>query len=85
MRLPVALTSLGVFYIDKLLILLSKLTFEIYLVPFVFVRILVVHFHLFDHIPNTFFVPLGTIVGFIFSTIVMYLVSYIPWFNRHIM
>ena len=102
MSLPVALTSIAVFLLikelgekidwarhsqaDKLLILLSKLTFGIYLVHFVFVRILVVHFHLFDHIPNTFIsVPLGTIVVFIFSTIVMYFVSYIPWFNRHIM
>lgn len=101
MSLPVALTSIAVFYwlrnlgkrltgvsilkADKLLIFLSKLTFGIYLVHFVFVRILVVRFHLFDYIPNTFIsVPLDTIVVFLFSTIVMYFVSYILWFNHHI-
>lgn len=102
MSLPVAMTSVAVFVgfrelgkkihwemhpkADKLLLLLSNLSFGIYLIHFLFVRIFVVHLHLFTYIPNTFVaVPLATIITFIVSAIIMYFVSYIPWFNKHIM
>ncbi|KRL91498.1 acyltransferase [Lactobacillus kalixensis] len=102
MSVPVAMASCGIFVgirelgerinwekhagADKFLLLLSNLTFGIYLVHFIFVRILANQLNWFAYIPNTFIaVPLATIVIFIVSAVIMYFVAHIPWFNKHIM
>jgi surface polysaccharide O-acyltransferase-like enzyme len=102
MSLNVALSSAGVFLFFKELgkkinwnensrsvtcmTNLSVLTFGIYLIHFLFVRIGARNFHMFKLMPNTFLaVPIISVIIFIISTIIAYIIHQIPWFKNHIM
>lgn len=102
MSLNVALSSVGVFAFFKELskkinwnknskavtcmTALSTLTFGIYLIHFLFVRVGARNFHMFKLMPNTFLaVPIISVIIFIISAIIAYIIHQIPWFRNHIM
>lgn len=73
-------------HIDGIILKISNLTFGIYLVHFLFVRIFSQKFNVYQEFTNSFLlVPCLAIIIFIISGLVIAIVQKIPWLNRHIM
>lgn len=99
MSLPVAIASIGVFvlvknlsqrinwnnvFLKRHLAQLANLTFGIYLVHFIFVQPFIKLFHNFYLNYSLVSVPILSILIFIVSTAIVWLMSFIPWVNKHL-
>lgn len=100
MSLPVFIASIGVFvlvknlsskvdwnqlFIKTYLTKLANLTFGIYLIHFIFVKPAISLFHQFYLNYSPISVPIISLLIFIASTIIVWLMSFIPWVNKHLM
>lgn len=71
---------------DRIVIRISSLTFGIYLIHFLFVRIIDRFFDVYQIFSNSFLlVPCLAVIIFVVSALVILIIQKIPWLNKHIM
>lgn len=71
---------------DRIVMKISSLTFGIYLIHFLFVKISDRVFDVYQIFPNSFLlVPCLSILIFIISALIISIIQKIPWLNKHIM